>query len=265
VFAPLKDLDRPEPVVPSEARCQTAITVAPSSHRGKRLGGIDTKDDLNLYAYVYNDPTDRTDPTGNCPSCVGAALGAGLEVIVQLSTPEGRAAYSAAAAAVARGDVSGAVRAAGPELAKVAIAAVSGATGAGIATKVAEVAAVASKAIEASSAVKVAVNVATNATGNAVAGAGLGAASQAANNAVDGKPLSSGTTGAAVGGAIGGAVGSGITNGLNSSGQNLANATGNFIGSANGVAAPGANTVTAERVGAIVGAAAEKLSDTVLQ
>jgi len=32
------------------------------------IGG---KDDLNLYAYVYNDPTDKTDPSGNGPDVFG--------------------------------------------------------------------------------------------------------------------------------------------------------------------------------------------------
>ena len=40
-------------------------------------------DDYNLYAYVGNDPFDRTDPSGNCPSCIGALVGAGLEFVVQ--------------------------------------------------------------------------------------------------------------------------------------------------------------------------------------
>jgi hypothetical protein len=33
--------------------------------------GYENDDDLNLYAYVYNDPLDRTDPTGNAPPGCG--------------------------------------------------------------------------------------------------------------------------------------------------------------------------------------------------
>ena len=36
-----------------------------------------------VYAYVGNDPLDRTDPTGNCPECLGALIGGGLELVVQ--------------------------------------------------------------------------------------------------------------------------------------------------------------------------------------
>jgi RHS repeat-associated protein len=46
------------------------------------------KDDLNLYLYVHDDPTDKTDPTGKCePFCgaiIGAVIGGGLEAGSQL-------------------------------------------------------------------------------------------------------------------------------------------------------------------------------------
>jgi RHS repeat-associated protein len=42
---------------------------------------IGVKDDLNLYAYVYNDAVNRADPSGNCPWCAvaGAIAGAAYE------------------------------------------------------------------------------------------------------------------------------------------------------------------------------------------
>jgi RHS repeat-associated protein len=43
---------------------------------------IGYKDDLDLYTYVDNDPTDKTDPTGECPLCVTAAIGAAGGLIV---------------------------------------------------------------------------------------------------------------------------------------------------------------------------------------
>jgi hypothetical protein len=55
---------------------------------------IGSKDDLDLYAYVGDDPVDKDDPTGNCPTCgsavvggiVGGVVGGGLEIIGQLAT-----------------------------------------------------------------------------------------------------------------------------------------------------------------------------------
>ena len=214
--------------------------------------------DLNLYAYVGNDPTNQTDPTGNCPWCLGAAIGGGLELGLQLATPQGRAAYAAAASAIARGDVAGAVRAAGANVAKVALSAAAGAAGVGIAAKVAEVANIASKAAEVGGVGKVLVNAAVNASGNAAAGAGLGAASQAGGNIASGQPVSSGTGGAALYGAAGGAGGSLITGSVSGETQNLATATGEMVAGHAGVAAPGVTSAAAERAGAIGGPAIEK-------
>jgi len=39
----------------------------------------------NLYAYVGNDPLNDTDPYGECPWCVGALIGAGIDVGTQLT------------------------------------------------------------------------------------------------------------------------------------------------------------------------------------
>ena len=41
-------------------------------------------DDLNLYSYVGNDSVNQTDPTGNCPSCIGALIGGGIDLGLQL-------------------------------------------------------------------------------------------------------------------------------------------------------------------------------------
>ncbi len=89
--------------------------------------------DLNLYAYVHDDPVDLTDPTGNCPICVTIAIGAGGGALAGLggqvvadvisghaSSPEaylgavvggaaGGAVFGATGNAVAAGAVGGAV------------------------------------------------------------------------------------------------------------------------------------------------------------
>jgi RHS repeat-associated protein len=218
--------------------------------------------DLNLYTYVGNDPTNRTDPTGQCPWCLGAAIGGGLELGLQLMTPQGRAAYAAAASAIARGDYAGAVKAAGANVAKVALSAAAGAAGVGIASKVAEVANIASKAAEVGGVGKVLVNAGVNAAGNAAAGAGLGAATQAGGNIASGQPVSSGTGAAALYGGAGGAVAPIITGAVSGETQNLATATGEMVAGHAGVAAPGVTSSAAERAGAIGGPVVEKALST---
>ncbi|MBN1379815.1 MAG: RHS repeat-associated core domain-containing protein [Gammaproteobacteria bacterium] len=46
---------------------------------------IGYKDGMNWYAYTGNDPVNGTDPSGNCPWCVGALVGAALDVGIQVA------------------------------------------------------------------------------------------------------------------------------------------------------------------------------------
>jgi RHS repeat-associated protein len=45
---------------------------------------ISNPQSLNKYAYVYNNPLNLTDPDGHCPWCIGAAVGAAMDLGVQI-------------------------------------------------------------------------------------------------------------------------------------------------------------------------------------
>ena len=56
----------------------------PIAGRFLQTDPIGYKDGPDWYLYVGDDPLDKTDPTGECPWCVGAAIGAGLDYGIQV-------------------------------------------------------------------------------------------------------------------------------------------------------------------------------------
>lgn len=206
---------------------------------------------FNRYWYANDNPYRYTDRDGRCPECIGAAIGALLEIAVQYKNPEDRAAYAAAGSDFAHGHFIAAIRTAGPQALKVLISAGAGAAGAGIAGKIGELADAAAQATNASAAGKVTVGALVEISGNAAAGSGVNTVAQVGKNAASGQPLGQGVGAAARAGAIGGAVGGATKVGFTSSTQRLANDTGVFIGTSNGqVAAPNAIPAGAERAAA---------------
>lgn len=145
--------------------------------------------DPNLYEYVKDDPTNQTDPTGNCPECL---IGAAVEIGFELYTGELQKSVSDAQ----HGNYGGLAVSA----AKIGVSAVSGgvstiaaAKGAALAVRAAEAAGLGAKAAQVAKVAGVAASQALN-----------GAATKTATNAVEGKPLGTGVAAAA---AVSGTVG----------------------------------------------------------
>ena len=110
---------------------------------------VGTKDDLNLYAYTYNDATNASDPTGEfglIGALIGAASGFIASAVAQkLSNPNApidlaKAGRAAAIGAVAGATGAGIVAAVGSVAGKVAATVTSGALFGGISRSVENVA-----------------------------------------------------------------------------------------------------------------------------
>jgi RHS repeat-associated protein len=100
---------------------------------------IGTKDDLNLYAYVGNDPINLTDPTGLCPNLVDCLTGGTFQnadgsvskessIVLRVAVP-GQVAWDNARTAAANGDSGTAVAHVGVGLAEQAVAVATAGTG----------------------------------------------------------------------------------------------------------------------------------------
>jgi RHS repeat-associated protein len=89
----------------------------PGSGKFLQTDPVGYKDDVNLYTYVANDPVDGTDPNGDCLNCataligavIGAAGGAGVEVITQVATTGKVSDWGGVGTAALGGGVAGAV------------------------------------------------------------------------------------------------------------------------------------------------------------